>query len=155
MGDRGQVTGDKCGVVTRAGDAGDKRPLGCRAGDTSALNGVRTQTCRKPIRVIDATTHRIRRVIEGIAATELVSNISRCPRCFQPRRRLAACQLVVHRGWSRRHSAPIAPKREEKINQGQGQQKRTPSAPLGVLMGTSGSAVPVGRGRVPQVLSRE
>lgn len=34
MGDRRQMTGDKCGVVTQAGRAGDKNRLGYRSDDT-------------------------------------------------------------------------------------------------------------------------
>ena len=84
MADRGQVTGDKCGIVTWVVGAGDENCCGCRVGDTSALNETRKQNWRRAIRVIEATTHRIRRVIAGNAATELVSDISGRPRCFHP-----------------------------------------------------------------------
>lgn len=50
MADRGQVTGDKCGIVTRAGGVGDKNCCGCRVGDIFVFHDIRTPGCRVEVR---------------------------------------------------------------------------------------------------------
>lgn len=50
MGDRRQVTGDKCGIVTGSESAGDKSRRGFRSGDTCVPNCIRTPDCSSEVR---------------------------------------------------------------------------------------------------------